>query len=156
MSIVRNPNSVQGTVHQAFHLVAKKKNLDVDLVAGVYADCQEWIEHNLHRKNAQKLKSKSGGYSKIIQVNVPVRFYWASGEYDGLEFGPFDNLTSYESRLIKEVLEAVQGKIIVTDAYVLCSCGLKHKLVGGMDAPIYWCVDQLKTVKEGDEVEYSL
>ena len=30
-------------------------------------------------------------YSRVIQVNVPTRFYWYDEGFDGIEFGPFTN-----------------------------------------------------------------
>jgi len=52
---------------------------------------------------AQKIKSKH--YDKIIQVNVPIRFYWAEDGFDGIEFGPFKTPVSrYQTRLITEAL----------------------------------------------------
>lgn len=39
--------------------------------------------------------------------------------------------------------------------YIVCSCGEKHLLRPGIDAPIYWCGNTLKILQEGDEVEYE-
>lgn len=39
--------------------------------------------------------------------------------------------------------------------YIVCSCGQKHLLRPGLDAPVYWCEDNLRNLKEGDEVEYE-
>lgn len=39
------------------------------------------------------------------------------------------------------------------NSFVLCGCGQKHMLFKGIDAPMYWCGDGLKSLKEGDEVE---
>ena len=39
---------------------------------------------------------------------------------------------------------------------VVCpKCGGKHKLFPGIDAPIYWCGNDLKVLKAGDEIEYD-
>ena len=55
-------------------------------------------------RNLRKLRSK-GNYSKIIEVLVPVRFYWTrEGEFDGLEMGPFDDITEYEKRLCRDII----------------------------------------------------
>jgi len=40
-----------------------------------------------------------------------------------------------------------------SDVYVLCSCGQKHRLFKGIDAPMYWCGDELKALEKGDKVE---
>ena len=37
--------------------------------------------------------------------------------------------------------------------YILCSCGLKHRLFPGLEAPVYWCGDNLKELQVGDDVE---
>jgi len=39
--------------------------------------------------------------------------------------------------------------------YVVCSCGEKHLLKPGIDAPVYWCGDTLKKLQEGDKIEYE-
>lgn len=54
-------------------------------------------------KAVQKLKSKN--YSLVIQINVPVRFYWVGDKYDGLEFGPIPSETSkYQHKLMRKLL----------------------------------------------------
>lgn len=54
----------------------------------------------------RKIKSKY--YEKVIEVRVPVRFYWTKDNtegYDGLEFGPFPKgLSSWSKKLIYEIL----------------------------------------------------
>jgi len=58
---------------------------------------------------AQKIRSRTRYFDKIIQVNVPVRFYWAEGEFDGIEFGPFEGTVSrHQEQLVHEVLEVIQ------------------------------------------------
>lgn len=43
-----------------------------------------------------------------------------------------------------------------TDVWVLCNtCGEKHQLKRGIDAPVYWCGNVLHKLAEGDEVEYG-
>lgn len=55
--------------------------------------------------NAQVIRSTC--YGRVIQVNVPMRFYWdEDGEFDGMEFGKFKKkLNKYQSALIYEVLD---------------------------------------------------
>ena len=38
---------------------------------------------------------------------------------------------------------------------IICSCGEKHILLPGLDAPIYWCHNEIKCLTEGDGVEYE-
>lgn len=49
-------------------------------------------------------KIKSNIYAKIIQVNVPIRFYWHEDGFDGIEFGPIPTTTKYQLNLLHEVL----------------------------------------------------
>ncbi len=45
---------------------------------------------------------------------------------------------------------------VVADVWVICrNCGQRHQLKGGMEAPVYWCRDNLQKLVEGDEVEYD-
>ncbi len=57
-------------------------------------------------KNIRKLRSKY--YDKVIEVNVPVRFYWNKGGseefYDGFEVGPLDGCSKYQKRLLRSVI----------------------------------------------------
>ena len=56
---------------------------------------------------ARKVRSRSGAYTKIIEISVPVRFYWVEDEYDGLEFGPIPEGTSkHQLSLIFDVLRS--------------------------------------------------
>ena len=49
---------------------------------------------------------KLKGYSKVIQINVPIRYRWdKNGSYDGIEVGPFSSYTSLESRLVNQILQ---------------------------------------------------
>lgn len=56
------------------------------------------------------IPSKTGNYSRIIEVNLPVRFYWYIDEqgqeqYDGLEFGPIpDNMSDKEHAMLVVLL----------------------------------------------------
>ncbi len=54
---------------------------------------------------ARKIPSKF--YAKIIEVNTPIRFYWAGDDFDGIEFGPLGKTTSYQLRLLDEILKFV-------------------------------------------------
>lgn len=57
----------------------------------------------------QQLTSLAG-YDKIIQINVPIRFYWADGKFDGIEIGPIpDGTTAYQHRLIREVTNQIMA-----------------------------------------------
>jgi len=65
------------------------------------------LPEEIREKAAQKIRSRH--YDKIIQVNVPVRFYWAEGEFDGIEFGPFERpVPRYQVRLVYEALGEIQ------------------------------------------------
>ncbi len=45
--------------------------------------------------------------------------------------------------------DAVESQIV----FVICSCGQKHRLLPGVGAPYYWCGDDVRTLKEGDDIE---
>jgi hypothetical protein len=60
------------------------------------------------RRAVEKLKSSN--YQTIIQVNVPVRFYWTTEGYDGLEFGPLPySMTKYQLGLLTKILTTLQS-----------------------------------------------
>ena len=40
-------------------------------------------------------------------------------------------------------------------AWVYCECGEKHRLFAGIDAPTYWCGDELKILQAGDKIKYE-
>ena len=40
-------------------------------------------------------------------------------------------------------------------AWVQCECGEEHRLFPGIDKPCYWCGDELKTLKPGDDIVYE-
>jgi len=61
-------------------------------------------------KNIRKLRSKN--YSVIIESVVPTRFYWHGADFDGIEFGPFDELTKHERQLCDLPLYAISTGII--------------------------------------------
>ena len=51
-------------------------------------------------------------YSEIIQVNVPTRFYFANGKFDGVEFGAFtEELMPWQEDMIKRCLEAIKSSL---------------------------------------------
>lgn len=46
-------------------------------------------------------------------------------------------------------------KISTKSAVVICECGKKHRLIGGIDKPLYWCAGELIELMVGDEIEYK-
>lgn len=65
--------------------------------------------------NISKLRSKV--YNKIIQVNIPITFYWNDDDYDGYEFY-VGECTSYERRLLRDVfdeLEFIHGCALIAE-----------------------------------------
>ena len=54
----------------------------------------------------RKLRSKV--YKKVIEVRVPVRFYWVEDGFDGIDFGPLDKrCTTHCYRLLTEILKEI-------------------------------------------------
>lgn len=54
----------------------------------------------------EALKTKN--YKEIIQVNVPIRFYWDEVGFDGIEFGPFkEELLPWQDEMLLQCLDAV-------------------------------------------------
>ncbi len=51
----------------------------------------------------RKLRSKN--YKQVIEIQVPVRFYWATEGYDGFEFGPLDGCSRNQLRLLDKVTD---------------------------------------------------
>ena len=49
-------------------------------------------------------------YKEILQVNVPVRFYWnPDGTFDGIEIGEFKEvLTEWEEEMLDQILNAMK------------------------------------------------
>lgn len=42
------------------------------------------------------------------------------------------------------------------EVWVMCShCGEKHRVIPGVEAPVYWCGNNLLCLKDGDDVEYE-
>jgi len=58
-------------------------------------------------KNIRKLRSKN--YSMIVEAVIPTRFYWNGDDFDGIEFGPFDDLTRHERQLCDLPLDAISA-----------------------------------------------
>ena len=59
----------------------------------------------------RKIRSKN--YRKIIECQVPVRFYWHRMGFDGIEIGPLPKTTTpYCVRLINELLDLVEPLIV--------------------------------------------
>ena len=56
----------------------------------------------LRLKLCHKIRSKL--YKQIIEVRVPVRFYWDEDGFDGIEFSPLAKLNKYQLGLINDVL----------------------------------------------------
>jgi len=61
-------------------------------------------------KNIRKLRSKN--YSMIVEAVVPTRFYWNGDDFDGIEFGLFDDLTRHERQLCDLPLSAIATGIV--------------------------------------------
>ena len=57
----------------------------------------------------EALQPKSD-YREILQVNVPVRFYWnPDGTFDGIEIGEFkEKLTEWEKDMLNQILNAMK------------------------------------------------
>jgi len=49
-----------------------------------------------------------------------------------------------------KVPENIEGEV-----WIICECGEKHPLKPGVEAPYYWCGDELKKLVAGDTVEYK-
>ena len=51
-------------------------------------------------------------YDEVIQVNVPVRFYFVDGEFDGIEMGTFTQpLMPWQEDMLERVCNAVGNGI---------------------------------------------
>ena len=47
-------------------------------------------------------------YKEVIEVRVPVRFYWDEEGFDGIEFGKFETkLQEWEQAFVDKCLEAI-------------------------------------------------
>ena len=49
----------------------------------------------------------------------------------------------------------MRSELITANAWIVCSCGEKHRLVPGTKAPVYQCEKKVLPLKEGDKVEYE-
>lgn len=49
-----------------------------------------------------KIRSKS--YEKVIEVNLPMRFYWGKDGYEGFEMD-IDSCNSYQRKLLYDVVD---------------------------------------------------
>lgn len=47
---------------------------------------------------------RTKGYKRVIEIAVPVRFFWDNESYDGFEFGPLDKCSNYQLKLFKDVV----------------------------------------------------
>lgn len=44
---------------------------------------------------------------------------------------------------------------VVVNAWIACSkCGQTHKLIPGIDAPVYWCGNELQQLQAGVTINY--
>lgn len=66
------------------------------------------LEGKILRAQIESLQTK--GYKEVIQVNVPIRFYWnPDGTFDGIEIGEFnEDLTAWEQDMLDQVLNAMK------------------------------------------------
>ena len=49
-------------------------------------------------------------YDEVIEIRVPVRFYWKDGEFDGIEAGPFtESMQEWQEVMFQKCLTAVAG-----------------------------------------------
>lgn len=53
-------------------------------------------------KGISKLRSKN--YEKVIEVNVPIRFYWVHDGFDGFEFGSLEKCSKYQIGLLRKII----------------------------------------------------
>jgi len=116
MSRVKNPNTLEGVVHQGFHLLAAKHKIDVDKISEIIGDWTEWCERNLHKVASRKIKPKTEAYGKIIRILCPADFYWLpDGKLDGCSFDVSGCVVSrHQRKLLDDVLGAI-GKAVESD-----------------------------------------
>ena len=51
-------------------------------------------------------------YKEVIEIRVPVRFYWDEEGFDGIEFGEFKELLQlWQEDMLKRCLEAIGPSI---------------------------------------------
>lgn len=108
MGQVKNPNTLEGVVHQGFHLLAIKHKIDVDKISDIIRDWIEWKEKNLYLVAVRKVHSKSKNYTKILRVFCPIDFYWIGNKFDGCDFDLSQcKLSRHQKRLIDDICEAI-------------------------------------------------
>ena len=56
--------------------------------------------------SVRTLRSKN--YKKVIEVRVPIRFYWSEEGFDGIEMGPLKDNNPGTMRNITELLNRVE------------------------------------------------
>ena len=48
------------------------------------------------------------GYKEVIEIRVPVRFYWDEEGFDGIEIGKFESeLLPWQETMLDKCLEAI-------------------------------------------------
>ena len=50
-------------------------------------------------------KTHSKYYKQIIEIKVPVRFYWTEDGYDGFEFGSLEGCSKYQVKILDDVIK---------------------------------------------------
>lgn len=51
-------------------------------------------------------------YDEVIEVRVPVRFYWKDGEFDGIEAGPFtESMQEWQEVMFQRCLAAIGARM---------------------------------------------
>ena len=68
------------------------------------------MRHRQRKRRSQlaRVRSKTR-YFEIIEVRIPVRFYWTEDGFDGIEIGPFaDDTTQYELKLVARILGTME------------------------------------------------
>jgi len=78
---------------------------------------EKWLRNEGKRKYKKDIKPikqdieilPSDNYYQIIQVNVPVRFYWSidTKDFDSVEIGPFNNCTNKIKVLLNRIIDIV-------------------------------------------------
>ena len=49
-------------------------------------------------------------YSEVIEIRVPVRFYWDEDGFDGIEMGPFaTELLPWQEEMMNRCLDSIGG-----------------------------------------------
>ena len=61
--------------------------------------------------SVRTLRSKS--YKKVIEVTVPVRFYWSEDGFDGIEIGPLRDNRPGTKRSFTELLNRIEELMVL-------------------------------------------